>query len=73
MNNLSDAHVPDRGRTIDIVKKGLDKRYRKERWFRFCGFASVIIALCFLGLLLISVVSNGYTAFQQTIVRLDVF
>lgn len=73
MNNLNKQTVPDRGRTIDLVKKGLSKRYRKERCFRICGFAAVIISLCFLALLFISIISNGYTAFQQTLVRLDVF
>ena len=73
MNNLNDSSAPGRGRTIDIVKKGIDKRYRKERRFRFFGFAAVIISLGFLSLLFISIISNGYTAFQQTMVQLDVF
>ncbi|HRF91073.1 MAG TPA: DUF3333 domain-containing protein, partial [Desulfobacter postgatei] len=71
MNNLKDAQ--SRVRTIDIVKKGLNKRYRKERWFRLFGCTAVIISLSFLSLLFISIISNGYTAFQQTMVRLDLF
>ena len=71
MNNLNDAQ--GRVRTIDIVQKGLDKRYRKERRFRIFGCAAVIISLSFLSLLFVSIISNGYTAFQQTLVRLDVF
>ena len=71
MNNLKGAQ--GRIRTIDIVKKGLNKRYRKERRFRLFGCAAVIISLSFLFLLFISIISNGYTAFQQTMVRLDVF
>ena len=71
MNNLNG--VQDRDRTIDIVKKGLNRRQRKERRFRFFGCAAIIISLSFLFLLLISIVFNGYTAFQQTVVRLDVF
>ena len=73
MNNLNDSSAPGRGKTIDIVKKGIDKRYRKERRFRFFGFAAVMISLGFLSLLFISIISNGYTAFQQTMVQLDVF
>lgn len=71
MNNLNDAQ--SRVRTIDIVKNGLNKRYRKERWFRLFGCTAVIISLSFLSLLFISIISNGYTAFQQTMVRLDLF
>ena len=71
MNNFN--HAQGRVRTIDIVKKGLDRRYRKERRFRIFGCAAVIISLSFLSLLFISIISNGYTAFQQTMVRLDVF
>ena len=71
MNNLNDS--PGRTRTIDIVKKGLNRRYRKERRFRLFGFASVFISLSFLSLLFISIICNGYTAFQQTMIRLDVF
>nr|WP_319492265.1 phosphate ABC transporter permease PstA [uncultured Desulfobacter sp.] len=71
MNNLNNAQKNER--TIDIVKKGLKRRRRKERWFRLFGGAAVMISLGFLSLLLISIVFNGYTAFQQTMVRLDVF
>lgn len=71
MNNLNDAQ--GNPRTIDIVKKGLNRRYRKERRFRIFGCAAVVLSLCFLSLMFISIISNGYTAFQQTMVRLDVF
>ncbi|WP_020588154.1 phosphate ABC transporter permease PstA [Desulfobacter curvatus] len=60
-------------RSIDIVKKGLNRRHRKERRFRFLGCTAIIVSLSFLSLLLISIIMNGYTAFQQTMVRLDVF
>jgi len=73
MNNLNEASVPGRDKTKDIVKKGLNKRYRKERRFRVFGCAAVIISLGFLFVLFISIISNGYTAFQQTMVRLDVY
>lgn len=71
MNNLND--MPGRVRTIDIVKKGLNRRYRKERRFRIFGFVSVLISVSFLCLLFIFIISNGYTVFQQTMIRLDVF
>jgi len=74
MYNLKELNnAQGRVRTIDIVKKGLNRRYRKERRFRIFGCAAVIISLSFLSLLFISIISNGYTAFLQTMVRLDVF
>ena len=60
-------------RTLDIVNQGLSKRYRAERRFRRYGIGAIILSLCFLLVLFISIVANGYTAFQQTFVRLDIF
>ena len=60
-------------RTIDRVKMGLGKRYRKERRFRRYGFAAISVSLLFLSILFISMIGNGYTAFLQTIVRLDIY
>ncbi|HSO20940.1 MAG TPA: phosphate ABC transporter permease PstA [Desulfosarcina sp.] len=60
-------------RAIDIVKAGLAKRYRRERRFRFYGIGAIAASLVFLAILFGSIISKGYTAFQQTFVRLDVF
>lgn len=58
--------------TIDIVRKNLGKRYRAERRFRFYGIMAVSLAMLFLSFLFISIIGNGYTAFQQTYLKLDV-
>ena len=50
----------------------LARRYAAEKRFRLYGVLSVTLALTFLALLFISVVGNGYSAFYQTKVRLDV-
>jgi phosphate transport system permease protein len=71
MNNLNNTQ--GNVRTIDIVKKGLNRRRRKERRFRLFGGAAIMISLSFLALLLTSIMFNGYTALQKTMVRLDVF
>jgi phosphate transport system permease protein len=63
----------DRKRILDIVNQSLSKRYKAERRFRRIGFSAIILSLCFLSILFISIFSNGYTAFQQTFVRLDIF
>ncbi len=60
-------------RTIDIVQKGLAKRYRAERRFRVYGLAAIVASLLCLAILFINIVGNGYTAFQQTYIQLDVF
>jgi phosphate transport system permease protein len=58
---------------MDIVNRGLGKRYRAEKRFRLYGLAAIIASLTFLSLLFISIVGNGYTAFQQTYIKLDIF
>ncbi len=61
-----------RGRTIDIVNKGLKSRYRKEKRFRFYGLLSIVASVVFLAFLLSSIVLKGYSAFLQTYIKLDV-
>ena len=60
-------------RTLDIVNRGLRKRYRAERRFRFYGMMAIGASILFLSLLFISIIGKGYSAFQQTFVQLDVF
>lgn len=60
-------------KTMDIVQRGLAKRYKTERRFRMVGLAAIIISLVFLCFLFISIFLNGYKAFYQTAVKLDVF
>ncbi len=59
-------------RAMDVVNRGLARRYRAERRFRACGLAAVVLSLLFLALLFVNIVSKGYTAFQQTFVGLEV-
>jgi len=59
-------------RNINIVKKGLAKRYRAEKRFRLYGVTAITASLIFLAFLFISISSSGYTAFQQTFIRLTV-
>ena len=60
-------------RPIDIVKKGLAKRYRSERLFRFMGLAAILASLLFLSFLFVGIISNGYSALFQTRLQLNVF
>lgn len=60
------------GKSIEIVKKGLARRYRAEYRFRFYGLTAIAISLSFLALLFVSVIAKGYPAFQQTFVQLEI-
>lgn len=75
--NKNPTHPPEsqgnRNRAMDIVQSGLAKRYRAEERFRLYGIAAIAASLLFLAFLFISIVANGYTAFQQTFVKLDVY
>ncbi|MBU0481916.1 MAG: phosphate ABC transporter permease PstA [Proteobacteria bacterium] len=59
-------------KTIDIVKRGLGKRYRSEKRFRFYGVFAIFLSLLFLALLFTSIISSGYSAFRQTYIQLSV-
>lgn len=54
------------------VNARLRRRYAVEKRFRFYGIASIMIALGFLAILLVSIVSKGYSAFLQTEIALSV-
>ena len=59
-------------RTIDIVNASLKRRYAAERRFRMLGMGAVILGLLFVAILFVDIVGKGYTAFQQTYIRLPV-
>ncbi len=51
---------------------GIARRYRRERNFRLLGLAAVLVGLSFLAFFFLTLIGNGYTAFLQTHIRLDV-
>ena len=55
-----------------LIQKKLARRYRTEKWFRRLGAMAVLISIAFLGILLVTIVGKGSSAFQQTFVKLDV-
>jgi phosphate transport system permease protein len=71
-NGDSEANKMEK-RTIDIVHQGLAKRYRAEHRFKLYGLGAIVISLLCLAILFISIVGNGYKAFRQTYVELEVF
>jgi len=56
----------------EIVRRGLKKRYARERRFRFYGLCAVLAGFVFLALLLIDIVGKAMPAFSVTEIRLDV-
>ena len=72
---MTDATLPktaSRLNTADRVKAGLKRRYAAEKRFKVYGLVAILVALSFLLILLTSIVGNGYTAFWQTYVALDI-
>lgn len=54
------------------VDASLRRRYRSEKLFRFCGLMSVLTGVSFLLVLFTTIIGNGYGAFQQSYVRLEI-
>ena len=59
--------------TIDKVNKGLAKRYRAEKRFKFLGLSAIVLSLTFLGILFATITYNGHTAFLQSWMELNIF
>ena len=56
----------------EAVARGIARRYRHERLFRALGLTALMIGLGFLAFFFYTVFGNGYTAFQQTRIELEV-
>lgn len=58
---------------FDKVQASLKKRYARERRFKALGLGAILLGLAFVAVLFINIVSNGYSAFTQTYIKLDVY
>ncbi len=67
----TDARQPMKPFSVHM-NKDLQRRYRAEKRFQRLGIAAIVIALSFLAFLFASIIGNGYTAFRQTFIELDV-
>lgn len=72
MTNSDESVTQSHPKPIDIVRASLKKRHRSDWRFRLYGKAAICFGLLFLSCLFISIVGNGYTAFRQTFVQLNV-
>ncbi|TVO66013.1 phosphate ABC transporter permease PstA [Denitromonas ohlonensis] len=64
--------LPEGATSFARIQAGMAKRRAAERRFKMLGRIAVSVGLLFLSVLLISIVSKGYTAFWQTQMRIDV-
>lgn len=58
--------------TIHIVNAGMGKRKRAEVRFQYLGKLAILLGVLFLVMLFTSIIGKGYSAFQQTCIKLDV-
>ncbi|MFO7749430.1 MAG: phosphate ABC transporter permease PstA [Desulfobacteraceae bacterium] len=59
--------------TMEIVNRGLSRRYQAEKRFRLYGLSAIVASLAFLAVLFVSIIGNGYTAFLQTEIELELY
>ena len=58
--------------TTEAMARRLRKRRAAEHRFRAYGIVAITLAVAALATLFVSIVGNGYTAFQQTFIELEV-
>ena len=59
-------------RMRQLIATGLRRRHRREFVFRACGLLATGVGMVFLAVFFITLVAQGYTAFVQTYVTLDI-
>lgn len=70
---MSDASRGRNEANRQKVEASLAARYRREKRFRLYGALAVSLGLVFVGTLFVSIIGNGYKAFGQTHVRLEIY
>lgn len=72
--NDTPAHTDIMNTRPNLLEPGKDlqKRYRTDRWFQRIGITAISLALAFIALLFFKIIVEGYTAFIQTNILLDV-
>ncbi|MBT8138682.1 MAG: phosphate ABC transporter permease PstA [Gammaproteobacteria bacterium] len=66
---MSNSHSPS---TIEIVNRNLAVRYARERRFRRLGLAAVLSGFAALIFLMVTIVGDGWRAFQQGYIELEI-
>ncbi|MDR4513081.1 phosphate ABC transporter permease PstA [Nitrosomonas sp.] len=68
---MNNPNLP-RQRTIERINAGLARRHASEKFFRQIGLFSLLIGVACVAILFSSIISKGYTAFQQTFLQIEV-
>lgn len=71
MNSTTDS-TTQQGSSAVQVRNSLKRRHRAEKRFRLFGAFAICLGLGFVLMLFTSIISEGYTAFQQTYIKLDI-
>jgi len=73
MNKIQE-HLDIMTTRLNLLEPGKDlkKRYRTDRWFQRIGISAITLALAFIALLFFKIIAEGYTAFIQTNMLLEV-
>ena len=64
--------VAHRNLLKERVAAGLTRRYRRERAFQAAGFGALLIGLMFLAFFFVTLIGDGYKAFRQTMIELEI-
>lgn len=72
-NNGVTLSQGEASKSVAIVKAGLRRRYRAEQRFKAYGIIAIAAAITFLTILFVDIISEGYTAFWQTKIKLSVY
>lgn len=54
------------------IEKGLARRRAAEKRFRLYGLSAILVSFVFLTVLILNIVTNGYSAFLQTQIKLPI-
>ncbi|MEN9434813.1 MAG: phosphate transporter permease PstA [Pseudomonadota bacterium] len=69
---MTNPSTPALSATTEKVKAGLQKRYNRERRFRWYGLISIAVSLLFLVILLTDITYKALPAFSQHYIKLDI-
>ena len=69
---LKNKKLPKRKKIVRRVERSLQKRHARETRFKMYGIIAIGISFLFLFALMFNIISNGYSAFFQTKIKIPV-